>query len=169
MKISSFLKTFSKDESITSIILNLCGSAIKISKSIHDDDYEIENTSKNTDGDIQKPLDIFSDKTLLDFISISEVAAYCSEEQKGIVKLNRNGKFIVVTDPLDGSSNIDANVSIGTIFSIIPTNGLNAEDAIFQKGNKQACSGFFVYGPRTTLFLTFKSGTHSVWFAEKSA
>ena len=98
---------------------------------------------------------------MLDKLRIPEVAAYCSEEQKGIVNLDENGNFIVLTDPLDGSSNIEANVSIGTIFSIIPKNGKSVNEAIFQNGNKQACAGFFVFGPRTTLFLTYKNGTHS--------
>lgn len=168
MKILSFLNEFSKDQKLNNIILKLCSSAIKISKSIHDDDYEIEKTSLNEDGDVQKPLDIFSDKTLLDKLRIPEVAAYCSEEQKGIVNLDENGNFIVLTDPLDGSSNIEANVSIGTIFSIIPKNGKSVNEAIFQNGNKQACAGFFVFGPRTTLFLTYKNGTHSFFLNNKS-
>ncbi len=168
MKIANFLETFSKDKSVNNIILKLCSSAIKISESIRNDDYEKEKTSRNIDGDLQKPLDIFADKTLLLSLSIPEVAAYCSEEQNGIVNLNKNGTFVVLTDPLDGSSNIEANVSIGTIFSIMPRSGLDHENVIFQKGEKQVSSGFFVYGPRTTLFLTFKNGTHSFFLNNKS-
>ena len=164
MEITKFLNKFSKDKSLNRIILNLCNSAIKISNSIYKNEYDINRTSINMDGDTQKPLDIFSDKTLLNSLNIPEVSGYCSEEQDGIINLNEKGKFLVISDPLDGSSNIESNVTIGTIFSIIPTNGFKNEQAIFQKGNKQASSGFFVYGPRTTLFLTFKDGTHSFFF-----
>ncbi len=160
MIIANFLNKFSNEKGINNIILSLCEAAFKIAEGINDNDYLIDKNTKNMDGDLQKPLDIFSDLTLIDSLKCDDVAAYCSEEQKGILKLNKNGKFLVITDPLDGSSNIESNVSIGTIFSIIPTNSLKPEDAIFQEGKKQACSGFFVYGPRTTLFLTFKNGTH---------
>ena len=163
MKIANFLNKFSKDDSLNHIVQKLCESAITITKGIHNDDYEIEQTTKNIDGDTQKPLDLFSDRTLLNSLKIKDVAAYCSEEQEGLVSINENGKFVVVTDPLDGSSNIEANVSIGTIFSIFPINSLKVQETIYQQGNKQACSGFFVYGPRTTLFLTFKKGTHSFY------
>ena len=57
---------------------------------------------------------------------------WLSEENEDIIDLKNNGKYLIAMDPLDGSSNIEANVSIGTIFSIIPTNGLKPEDAIFQ-------------------------------------
>ena len=159
--ISTFLKTFSKNNAINRIIHGLCKASIIINQSIQNDKYKPEKISLNVGGDIQKPLDLFSDKTLLNYLNINEVAAYCSEEQKGITNLNHNGEYIVVTDPLDGSSNIESNVTIGTIFSVIPRNGLSIQDAIYQKGCKQSCSGFFVYGPKTTLILTFKEGTHS--------
>ena len=168
MNITDFLKNFSKNQILNEIIHRLCSSALIISQSIHDDDYELEKTSKNFDGDIQKPLDLFSDRTLLNSLNFDEVAGYCSEEQQGLVNLNKNGKFVVITDPLDGSSNIESNVTIGTIFSIFPRNNLNIEDTIFQEGNKQLCSGFFVYGPKTSLFLTIRNGTHSFFLNNKS-
>ena len=70
-----------------------------------------------------------------------------------------NNNFIVFADPLDGSSNIDVNVSIGTIFSIMNKNNLALEKAFIQKGSNQKASGFFVYGPQTTLFISVGHGT----------
>ena len=108
MKIANFLNKFSKDDSLNHIVQKLCESAITITKGIHNDDYKIEQTTKNIDGDTQKPLDIFSDRTLLNSLKVKDVAGYCSEEQEGLVSINEDGKFVVVTDPLDGSSNIEA-------------------------------------------------------------
>jgi fructose-1,6-bisphosphatase I len=87
------------------------------------------------------------------------VSGYASEEQEGFVDLKNNHDLIVFADPLDGSSNIDVNVSIGTIFSVMSQNNLPLEHAFLQKGSKQKAAGFFVYGPQITLFLTFGKGT----------
>ena len=113
----------------------------------------------NVDGDIQKPLDILSDEIMIEFLKTKPVSAYASEEQEGFIDFKNDEDFIVFADPLDGSSNIDVNVSIGTIFSIMSKNNLPLEKAFFQKGIFQKASGFFVYGPQTTLFLTVGHGT----------
>ena len=89
----------------------------------------------------------------------SPAAGYASEEQEGHIDFKNNNNFIVFADPLDGSSNIDVNVSIGTIFSIMSKNNLPLEKAFIQNGSHQKSSGFFVYGPQTTLFITVGVGT----------
>ncbi len=160
MEISKFLNKNFNNSKINKVILNLCDAAIKISQAIKDNSYDVYKVSTNSDGDIQKELDIFSDQILLNSIKNADVSCYCSEEQDGFVNLNEYGDYVVITDPLDGSSNIETNVSIGTIFSILPRNNLKNEEAVKQLGINQLCSGFFVYGPRTTLFLTLKHGTH---------
>ncbi len=105
----------------------------------------------NVDGDDQKALDIIADEMIQNALSeVTAVAAYLSEEQDAAVKIHDNGKVIVASDPLDGSSNIDTNVSIGTIFSIMPAAG-----GALQTGRNQIAAGFFVYGPQTTLLVTF--------------
>jgi fructose-1,6-bisphosphatase I len=81
------------------------------------------------------------------------VAIYLSEEQDAPIPLNDEGTLIVASDPLDGSSNIDTNVSIGTIFSIMPAAG-----GALQSGRNQLAAGFFVYGPQTTLLVTLGDG-----------
>ena len=107
--------------------------------------------NENADGDSQKALDVLADKMITDALSSNEkVALYCSEEQDLPVNLNKDGILIVACDPLDGSSNIDTNVSVGTIFSILP-----ARDGVLQIGRNQVAAGFFVYGPQTTLLVSF--------------
>jgi fructose-1,6-bisphosphatase I len=122
MYLNEYLLKSSKDKNIQIIINNLSSAAIEISNKIRnivdDSDKEKVNT-KNVDGDTQKPLDILSDEILIDFLKKSPVSAYASEEQEGFVDFKNENEFIVFADPLDGSSNIDVNVSIGTIFSIM--------------------------------------------------
>ena len=84
------------------------------------------------------------------------VATYLSEEREDPVPMNNDGLVIVACDPLDGSSNIDTNLSIGTIFSLLP-----AAVGPLQPGRNQLASGFFVYGPQTTLLLTMGQGVHA--------
>ncbi|TIT90271.1 MAG: class 1 fructose-bisphosphatase, partial [Mesorhizobium sp.] len=77
----------------------------------------------NADGDVQKDLDIFADEIFLDAMRHAPVALYASEELEQPVLLDRKAPLAVAIDPLDGSSNIDTNVSIGTIFSLLPATG----------------------------------------------
>ena len=80
-----------------------------------------------------------------------------SEEDEEPIELNRGAPLAVNVDPLDGSSNIDANVTIGTIFSILPANG---SAPLLQLGRNQLAAGYLIYGPQTALVLTCGSGTH---------
>ena len=110
--------------------------------------------SSNADGDDQKALDMLADEMIQKALkNVSAVASYLSEEQDAALEIHDNGTVIVASDPLDGSSNIDTNVSIGTIFSILPAAG-----GMLQVGRNQIAAGFFVYGPQTTLLVTFGKG-----------
>jgi fructose-1,6-bisphosphatase len=107
--------------------------------------------SANADGDDQKALDVLADEMIEAALAdVPAVAAYLSEEQDDAVQLHDHGTVIVASDPLDGSSNIDTNVSVGTIFSILPAAG-----GVLQPGRNQLAAGFFVYGPQTTLLVSF--------------
>ena len=162
MYLSAYLSEYCKDTNLNKVIINLSNAAIQISKIIRNLNNDINNRgesdTKNFDGDVQKPLDILSDEILMQYMSNAPVSGYASEEQEGFVDLKNNHSFIVIADPLDGSSNIDVNVSIGTIFSIMPQNNLPLEQAFLQKGREQKSAGFFVYGPQVTLFLTVGKG-----------
>ena len=126
--------------------------------------------SENVQGEIQKKLDIIANEVLIEANEWGgHLAAMASEEMEGIyVVPNRypQGEYLLLFDPLDGSSNIDVNASIGTIFSVlkkpeIPGNG-NAsgvsEQDFLQPGNRQVAAGYCVYGPQTTLVLTVGDG-----------
>ena len=163
MLLKEYLIDNCENEQLAIIINNLADAAILISKTIKTinkiSQTEVNKKSINVDGDLQKPLDIKSDEIIIDYLKKSPVAGYASEEQEGFIDFKNNNEFIVFADPLDGSSNIDVNVSIGTIFSIMPKNNLPLDKAFTQSGVKQKSSGFFVYGPQTTLFLTVGKGT----------
>ena len=171
MDLKTFLEKNYSIDSLNKVILDISNAAIKISNSIRNN-YKLENkkeTSQNADGDKQKPLDIFADECVFESLNNSSVAAYCSEEQDGMTTIDKNGKYLIFCDPLDGSSNIGNNISIGTIFSILPFYNGSIENSLKQNGNSQLCAGFFVYGPQTTLILSLGKGVHSFYFDNKNS
>jgi fructose-1,6-bisphosphatase I len=122
-------------------------------------------TSENVQGEVQKKLDIIANDVLIEANEWGgHLAAMASEEMEGIhVVPNRypQGEYLLLFDPLDGSSNIDINVSIGTIFSVLKKPDDHAgvsEKDFLQKGTAQVAAGYCVYGPQTTLVLTVGDG-----------
>ena len=121
--------------------------------------------SENVQGEVQKKLDIIANEVLIEANEWGgHLAAMASEEMEGIhVVPNRypQGEYLLLFDPLDGSSNIDVNVSIGTIFSVLrkPEGDRGVDEADFlQCGSKQVAAGYCIYGPQTTLVLTVGDG-----------
>ena len=121
--------------------------------------------SINVQGEVQQKLDVYANEVLLHTLGGRDsVAALVSEENEEPIIINadpESGRYIIVFDPLDGSSNIDVNVNVGTIFSIhkrLP--GENLETAILQPGHKQVAAGYVVYGPSTMLVYTAGNGVH---------
>ena len=132
--------------------------------------------SENVQGEIQKKLDIIANEVLIEANEWGgHLAAMASEEMEGIHLVpNRypQGEYLLLFDPLDGSSNIDVNVSIGTIFSVLkkPDDKDNVKDNsqaevtevrekdFLQPGHQQVAAGYCVYGPQTTLVLTVGDG-----------
>jgi len=111
-------------------------------------------------GDIQKDLDVFVDEAFLKAARDAGAAYFGSEELEHPVSLDSRGTLALAIDPLDGSSNIDTNVSVGTIFSILPAvRSGNALDSFLQPGTAQLAAGFFVYGPQLSLVLSLGQGT----------
>jgi fructose-1,6-bisphosphatase len=120
---------------------------------------------ENVQGEVQKTLDLVTNDVMITQTEwAGYVAAMASEEMEGVYSIPppyRRGKYLLVFDPLDGSSNIDVNVAVGTIFSVLraPTPGADASVADFcQPGVNQVCAGFALYGPATMLVLTTGSG-----------
>jgi fructose-1,6-bisphosphatase I len=123
--------------------------------------------SENVQGEVQKKLDIISNDILLQANEWGgHLAAMASEEMETIHPIpNRYpmGEYLLLFDPLDGSSNIDVNVSIGTIFSVLkapPGMTAPSEQAFLQPGSRQVAAGYAVYGPQTVLVLTTGNGVH---------
>jgi fructose-1,6-bisphosphatase I/sedoheptulose-1,7-bisphosphatase len=124
--------------------------------------------SINVQGEEQKPLDILSNQM---FLRANEWGGHCagmvSEEMDEVFLLPPQyprGKYLLLFDPLDGSSNIDVNVSVGSIFSVLravtPEQDPKAEDFL-QPGTQQVCAGYAIYGPSTMLVLSMGQGTHA--------
>jgi len=123
--------------------------------------------SENVQGEVQKKLDVISNEILLEANEWGgHLAAMASEEMESIHLIpNRypKGEYMLVFDPLDGSSNIDVNVSIGTIFSVLKApEGMATptEKDFLQPGTRQVAAGYAVYGPQTMLVLTTGNGVN---------
>ena len=113
---------------------------------------------ENTDGDNQKALDVLADQLIEQSLAKTSLFAYLSEEREQPVSLRASGRLICACDPLDGSSNIDTNLTIGTIFSLYPAPNHKTVTNLLCPGRKQIAAGFFVYGPQTALLMTYGKG-----------
>ncbi|HFD11832.1 MAG TPA: class 1 fructose-bisphosphatase [Crenotrichaceae bacterium] len=123
--------------------------------------------SSNVQGEVQKQLDLICDELFTDaLIWTGHLAAMASEEVDDIIAIPQQypkGKYLICFDPLDGSSNIDVNLSVGTIFSILRCpDGVETPTAVdfMQPGTRQVCAGFCIYGPATILVLTSGAGVN---------
>ncbi len=117
--------------------------------------------SHNRDGDAQKQLDVLAHDLFVDALRRAPVAAVLSEEMHEPQVLHEDAPLAVAIDPLDGSSNIDTNVSVGTIFSILSAvpDASDLRAHFLQNGHAQLAAGFFIYGPQTALVLAFGDKT----------
>ena len=116
----------------------------------------------NSDGDIQKALDVFADRIFEAALRKAPVRAFVSEEREAPTLLDPSGGYLVALDPLDGSSNIDVNVTIGSIISVLdaPTgDGATTQDFL-QPGNRQRAAAMITYGPHVALVFTIGAGAH---------
>lgn len=114
----------------------------------------------NASGDVQKRLDAIADDLILARLRQAPVAAYASEEQEKAIPIDPASPVMVAVDPLDGSSNIDTNMSIGTIFTVLPVVNGDPDASLLQAGSAQLAAGFVIYGPRTSLVVSVGTGTH---------
>lgn len=117
--------------------------------------------NENVQGEEQKKLDIISNDYLIDALKIhANVGGLASEELDEFTPAQDNGQYLVLFDPLDGSSNIDINMCVGTIFSILPAkNAVTQAEDFLQAGTAQVAAGYVLYGPSTMMALTVGAGT----------
>ena len=125
-------------------------------------------TSENMSGETQQKLDMYANKQFMNALMAGgEVCGFASEEEDNFISfdgaISSSGKYVVLIDPLDGSGNIDVNVSIGTIFSIFRrlslSGGATLEDFL-QKGTEQVAAGYIIYGSSTMMVYTTGNGVN---------
>lgn len=121
---------------------------------------DVATGTENSDGDVQKALDLFCEERLREALAHAPVSELASEEAEEITTLDPFAPLAVAFDPLDGSGNIDTNITIGTIFSVVPTGrpGKPELRSFGGPGSRQVAAGFTVYGPQTMLVLTHGNG-----------
>ena len=129
----------------------------------------------NVQGEAQKKLDVLSNEILVEASSwggfLAGMASEEMDDPMGIPVAYPRGRYLLLFDPLDGSSNIDVNVSIGTIFSVLRApegNGDPGEAAFLQPGSQQVCAGYAVYGPQTQLVLSVGHGVQVFTLARET-
>lgn len=164
--LESYLLEHAIDEHLASVVRTLATSCIKISALVERGELAGilgATEQENVQGETQKKLDVIANNLLKeDLGSCPTVAAIASEEEDFSVVLNEGGQLLVAFDPLDGSSNIDINGQIGTIFSILPRlTQVNAGDEIqfLQAGRKQTGAGYAIYGASTQLVINLGGAT----------
>ena len=120
----------------------------------------------NVQGESVQKLDIFANRIMIDRLQhLGELCCMASEEDPDLIKIPSEypkGNYIIVFDPLDGSSNIDVNINVGTIFGIYRRTSIGNDvqlDEILQPGHKQVAAGYFIYGSSTIMVYTTGNGT----------
>jgi len=178
MSLATFLEHRSAAEPIArdvaAAVLAIAAAAVEVWRAGHDDGgaagVDIE-TGNNPDGDRQFALDVVADRIFLDAARRAPVAAYASEELAEPVLIDARRSLALAIDPLDGSSNVDLNLSYGTIFSILPMlemNGHGPVASFLQPGHRQLAAGLVIYGPKLALVLTTGTDTHVFTYGESA-
>ena len=140
-------------ERLSNVMINI---AKRIARGDIDENLGDERGT-NRGGDEQKALDLIADDAFMLALQYSDVRYYASEEQDEAVLLNPKGDLALAIDPLDGSSNIDTNVSIGTIFAIHRAES-TADDSFLRTGRDMLAAGYAIYGPQCCLIVSFGDG-----------
>lgn len=152
------------EEGLISVINTLQICAKEISFRLHQGELAgvLGSTlDENIQGETQKKLDVLANQLLKDILlENAHIRAVASEEEEGIVDGHADGDYLVAFDPLDGSSNIDINSMVGTIFSVLPApkDDRQGVDLFLQPGTNQLMAGYVLYGPSTMLVFTTGSG-----------
>lgn len=155
MNLSEYLQSAGCTSGLSSIILDLSECAKEIMRTIQTSETGEKLSSENASGETQMALDVMSNDILTKALEKNEnVCVVGSEELENLPAFRKNG-YAVVYDPLDGSSLLDVNLAVGTIIGIY-----EGPELIGRKGDDQVASMIFVYGPRLTILLTVRQGTH---------
>lgn len=153
-----WLKTQTSDPDLASTIASMAAAGVELAAILRQAPITGQTGlagATNVQGEAQKALDVISNDIVLNHLRANPaISILISEELDEAVELSGEGRFIVATDPLDGSSNLDVNVTVGTIFSILPAAGGH-----LQKGTAQLAAGYVAYGPAASLVLRITGQT----------
>jgi len=147
-------------EGLRPVLSALCAVGRDVAKVIAKGPLEqslAEAVGENAGGDGQKALDVIADEMFAVALGAAGVRWYASEEQDDALELNPAGGLALAIDPLDGSSNIDCNVSIGTIFSVLPAEA-TAAASFLRPMSAQIAGGYIIFGPQVALVVTWGDG-----------
>ncbi|WP_227431111.1 class 1 fructose-bisphosphatase [Psychrobacter sp. I-STPA6b] len=163
--LADYLKQYSSNTAVNDVICTIAEVGKTINKLLQRGafaDILGEAGNQNVQGEDQKKLDVIANNLLLDALTqCTHCAGVASEELDDATPANQSGNLLVLFDPLDGSSNIDINMAVGTIFSILPyqRSGSPITNTDFlQNGEKQLAAGYLVYGPATMMAVTTGNG-----------
>lgn len=150
--LAQWLETQTDDRELAGVLASMARSGAEIAAVLRQAPIAGQTGlagAQNVQGEDQKALDVISNDIVLKHIGENAaVSILISEELDEAVHIENQGRFIVATDPLDGSSNLDVNVTVGTIFSVLPAAG-----GLLQKGTAQIAAGYVAYGPATSLVV----------------
>lgn len=153
--LAQWLETETDDAALASVVLSMAAASTELSGVLREAPIAGQTGlagHTNVQGEAQKALDVISNDIVLKHLKDNAaVAVLISEELDEAVHLAEGGAYLVATDPLDGSSNLDVNVTVGTIFSVLPSSG-----GLLQQGKAQAAAGYVAYGPATSLVIRIK-------------
>ena len=168
--LTDYLNDYSPNPALSDVITTVTDVGKTISQLLRKGalaDILGEAGNQNVQGEDQKKLDVLANDLLLDALAKNtHCAGVASEELDDATPANADGSLLVLFDPLDGSSNIDINMAVGTIFSVLPyqRQGQVSENSDFlQAGNQQLAAGYLLYGTSTVLALTIAD--HVVMFS----
>ena len=150
------------EHSLHSVLIAICKSSIEIEKKVrYSGLYQLHgnHSSQNTSGDVQKKLDVVSNDIMIHYLIHSYACNVLLSEENDepiFVSAEKRGRYLVAFDPLDGSSNIDCNAPLGTIFSISE----NVENEVLVNGNRILMAGYVLYGPSTEIVIAYDNKVH---------
>jgi fructose-1,6-bisphosphatase I len=161
MTLTQYLNHHSENPAVTELITTVTDVGKTISQLLQKGalaDILGEAGNQNVQGEEQKKLDVLANDLLLEALADNKhCAGVASEELDHATPANKDGSLLILFDPLDGSSNIDINMAVGTIFSILPyqrQGQVSADEDFLQAGNQQLAAGYLLYGTSTVLALT---------------
>ena len=161
MTLAQYLNHHSANPAVTELITTVTDVGKTISQLLQKGalaDILGEAGNQNVQGEEQKKLDVLANDLLLEALADNKhCAGVASEELDHATPANKDGSLLILFDPLDGSSNIDINMAVGTIFSILPyqrQGQVSADEDFLQAGNQQLAAGYLLYGTSTVLALT---------------